>query len=119
MPLVRFDGFVRNPHYRSWCQRSWWAGEVREVSEEQAAYLTEGWSEFSVVEKPGQARRTKAPTPSHLDVLDQSIAKLRDELAGGAYDDHLAELLEAEQDGSTRSGAIRVLEDRLAATREG
>jgi len=49
-----------------------------------------------------------------LSVLDQSLGAIATALGSGAHDAHLGELLEAEQNGKTRKGAIAMLESRIA-----
>jgi uncharacterized protein related to proFAR isomerase len=48
-----------------------------------------------------------------LSVLDLSIGKLGEALATGDYDDQLDELLDAEEAGKTRKGAVAALKARM------
>ena len=53
--------------------------------------------------------------PEALEVLDQSVTKLRKALATGDYDLYLEALLEAEQAGKTRKTAVDAIQDRIDA----
>ena len=48
-----------------------------------------------------------------LEVLDQSVTKLRKALATGDYDLYLQALLEAEQAGKTRKTAVEAIQERI------
>lgn len=69
---VRFAGFDHSPHYASATQPSWWSGEVREVSEIEAAYLVNTFGvafeilpqnvvEFVAPEGPAVDRAMRSP----------------------------------------------------------
>lgn len=51
-----------------------------------------------------------------LEALEQSIEKLEAQLAAGELDAHLAELLEAEEAGGNRVGAISAIVSRINET---
>lgn len=57
--------------------------------------------------------RQPATAPVDLAILDGSIAELRDALATGEHDGHLAELLAAEEAGKTRKGAVAAIRERM------
>ena len=48
-----------------------------------------------------------------LEVLDQSVSKLRKALATGDYDLYLQAILEAEQAGKTRKTAVEAIQERI------
>ena len=59
--------------------------------------------------KESEEKESDAP----LEVLDQSVTKLRKALATGDYDLYLQALLEAEQAGKTRKTAVAVIMERI------
>lgn len=62
--------------------------------------------------EPEPEPEPQAP-PADLSILDLSVSKLRKALATGEHDASLAELLEAENAGKTRKGAVAALNERL------
>ncbi len=62
---------------------------------------------INIVEE--EADNSDAP----LEVLDQSVTKLRQALATGDYDLYLEALLEAEQAGKTRKTAVDAIQERM------
>lgn len=52
------------------------------------------------------------------DVLDNSVADLKEELETGEYDDQLVDLYNAEQDDASRSTAIDAIQSRRDVLRE-
>ena len=63
---------------------------------------------------PGSAGRIRR---ADLAVLDQSIAKLAAALATSDWDADLVALIEAEENGRTRSGALVAIRARMAMVR--
>jgi|7_EtaG_2_1085326.scaffolds.fasta_scaffold03870_6 hypothetical protein len=59
--------------------------------------------------KESEEKESDAP----LEVLDQSVTKLRKALETGDYDLYLQALLEAEQAGKTRKTAVAVIMERI------
>lgn len=59
MPRLLFTGFAHTRYYRSGSQEPWAPGEVREVDEEEAAYLvrTFGRDVFAPQEEPKITRK--------------------------------------------------------------
>ena len=55
-----------------------------------------------------------APAPVDLSILDQSIAAVRKSLSTGKWDGCLGDLLDAEQAGKTRKGAVEAIQERVA-----
>jgi hypothetical protein len=62
-----------------------------------------------IVEEEATDDNSDAP----LEVLDQSVTKLRQALATGDYDLYLEALLEAEQAGKTRKTAVEAIQERM------
>ena len=60
-------------------------------------------------------KETEDESDAPLEVLDQSVTKLRKALATGDYDLYLQALLEAEQAGKTRKTAVEAIQERLDA----
>ena len=58
--------------------------------------------------EPEEAKQEASP----LDVLDASISALSEALSTGEYDEVLDELLEAEESGKTRKGAVQAINER-------
>ena len=55
---------------------------------------------------------SQAP-PADLSILDLSVSKLRKALETGEHDDNLQALLDAEEAGKTRKGAVAAINERL------
>ena len=53
--------------------------------------------------------------PVKVEILDQPISGLQDLLETGEYDKHLKALLEAEENGKARKGALYVIQERIRA----
>jgi hypothetical protein len=51
-----------------------------------------------------------------LSILDGSLSRLATALGDGACDDYLPALLEAEENGKTRKGAVAMIKSRIAET---
>ena len=62
--------------------------------------------------EPEPEPEPQAP-PADLSILDLSVSKLRKALATGEHDDNLQALLEAEEAGKTRKGAVAAINERL------
>jgi|TARA_Y100000310_G_scaffold27021_2_gene25716 hypothetical protein len=117
--LLLFKGFAHTTSYASAEHRRWFAGEEREVSEEQGqALLQVHASAFEVlspsVGKPPRHRMVESSGGEDTSVLDRSVAELRAVLQSGSLDGSLQALRSAEMAGKTRKGAISAIEDRMA-----
>ena len=123
---LRFTGFDHTATYAGGPGRQsrWPAGEVREVSEEEARYLRSTFpgAFAEVVTEPvkhrailGGPRHRPMPDPLCPEVLNQSIPDLRDELETGKHDSILDDLRAAEVSGKTRRGALAAIDERRAA----
>ncbi|MEZ4321167.1 MAG: trigger factor [Myxococcota bacterium] len=67
--------------------------------------------------KKGKAKKEEAPAAgADLSVLAGAVGKVKEEIESGAHDAYLAELLEAEQSGKARKGALAAIEKRIADT---
>ena len=122
MPRVKFDGFEHTDTYaRVGVGEAWKAGETRSISDGEAAYLTSTFpTAFAVVggavSAPPRFAAVAAPAArGGDDLLDGSVAEIKAGLASGEYDGELSELLEREQGGKTRRGAISAIESRMGA----
>ena len=120
MPRVKFEGFEHTDTYaRVGVGEAWKAGETRSISDSEAAYLTSTFpAAFGVVGgsvgAPPRSAAIAAASRESDDLLDGSVAEIKAGLASGEYDGELTELLEREQGGKTRRGAISAIESRMA-----
>ena len=115
MPILTFRGFPHSASYRGsmpGTSESWHEGEAREVSAETADYLV---GTFGVV----FARSDMPSPPRHsmidLSILDGSVGALRKALESGSLDASLDALLDAEEAGKTRKGAVTAIKARQAS----
>lgn len=125
MPTVAFAGFPHAAHYSvsgltDACAGEWQAGDARDVTEEDAAYLCATHpAAFSLVappralSSPVRAVVTAYSAPE-TSLLDGSIPMVRKALQSGAHDAELEELESAEMAGKTRKGVLAVIADRRA-----
>jgi hypothetical protein len=68
------------------------------------------------VVEPGATPGKTAELPldvADLSVLDGSLSRLATALGDGTCDDYLAALLEAEENGKTRKGAVAMIKSRM------
>ena len=117
--LLLFKGFAHTTSYASAVHRRWFAGEEREVSEEQGQALLQVYaSAFEVlspsVGKPRRNRMVESAGGEDTSVLDGPVSALRAALESGSLDGSLQSLRSAELAGKTRKGAISAIEDRMA-----
>ena len=117
MKRIKFTGFPHSSAYRKIGQPFvWLAGEVREVSEPEAARLCETWPGSFAAEVSAPPRNTAKAGPTvrgGLDLLDRSVSDIRSALDTGSYDGDLARLLDAEEACKTRSGAVKAIKARM------
>lgn len=117
MPRIKFEGFPHTDTYaRVGVGEAWTKGEERSVSESEAEYLLRKFPQaFSGdLQAPSQSRAMAAPAArGGNDLLDGSVAQIKTGLASGEYDGELTELLEREEGGKTRQGAIRAIQSRM------
>ncbi len=123
MPRIKFEGFPHTDTYaRAGVGGAWFKGDERSVSESEAEYLLRKFPQaFSGdLQAPSQSRAMAAPAArGGNDLLDGSVAQIKANLASGEYDGLLTSLLDAEEAGKTRRGAIKAIKDRMVVVAGG
>ena len=119
MPRIKFEGFPHTDTYaRVGVGEAWSKGEERSVSDSDAEYLLRKFPNAFSGNLPAPAQSAAIAGLSDRgedDLLDGSVAQIKAGLASGEYDGQLTELLEREEGGKTRQGAIRALKARMDA----
>ncbi len=111
---MTFAGFPHTGSYRG-PSGAWSAGDVREVDDETADYLTGTFPQafHSAVLDPPKPKKAAADLGMPA-ALEGSVKALRAELASGSLDDVLDVLAAAERSHKNRSSALAAIADRKA-----